>query len=38
MKKIFKKMLAKGYPSNWSEEVFVIKKFENSMLWTLKWS
>ena len=26
---------AKGYAPNWSEEVFVIKKVENTAPWTL---
>ena len=25
---------AKGYTSNWSEEVFVIKKIKNTVPWT----
>ena len=29
-----KKIFAKGYMSNWSEEVFVIKKIENTIPWT----
>ena len=27
-------ILAKGYTPNWSEEVFVIKKVNNNVLWT----
>ena len=27
-------VFAKRYTSNWSEEVFVIKKVENTVLWT----
>ena len=29
-----KNVFAKRYTSNWSEEVFVIKKVENTVLWT----
>ena len=29
-----KNIFAKGYTPNWSEEVFVIKKFKNYVLWT----
>ena len=29
-----KKIFAKGYTPNWSEEVFVIKKIKNTVLWT----
>ena len=29
-----KTVFAKGYTSNWSEEVFVIKKIKNTVLWT----
>ena len=29
-----KNVFAKGYTSNWSEEVFVIKKVKNALLWT----
>ena len=29
-----KKIFAKGYTPNWSEEVFVIKKVKNTVLWT----
>ena len=29
-----KNILAKGYTSNWSEEVFVIKKVKNTVPWT----
>ena len=28
------KKIAKGYTSNWSEEVFVIKKIANTVPWT----
>ena len=27
-------MFAKGYMPNWSEEIFVIKKFKNTVPWT----
>ena len=27
-------VFTKGYVPNWSEEVFVIKKFKNTVLWT----
>ena len=30
----YKNIFAKGYTLNWSEEVFGIKKFENSVPWT----
>ena len=30
----YKKKFAKGYVPNWSEEVFVIKKVKNTVLWT----
>ena len=30
----YKKIFAKGYVPNWSEEVFVIKKVKNTQLWT----
>ena len=30
----YKNIFAKGYPPNWSEEVFVIKKVKNRALWT----
>ena len=29
----YKNIFAKGYTSNWSEEVFVIKKFKNTVSW-----
>ena len=29
-----KNIFTKGYIPNWSEEVFVIKKVKNSVLWT----
>ena len=29
----YKNVFAKGYVSNWSEEVFVIKKAKNAMPW-----
>ena len=32
---IYKKVFAKGYIPNWSEEVFVIKKVESTLLWML---
>ena len=32
--KIKKKKFAKVYTSNWSEEVFVVKKVKNTFLWT----
>ena len=30
----FKNIFAKGYTANWWEEVFVIKKAKNTVLWT----
>ena len=30
----YKNVFAKGYTPNWSEEVFVIKKVKNTVLWT----
>ena len=30
----YKNIFAKGYTSNWSEELFVIKKVENAFPWT----
>ena len=30
----WKNTFAKGYVANWSEEVFVIKKVKNTVLWT----
>ena len=30
----YRNILAKGYVSNWSEEIFVIKKVKNTVLWT----
>ena len=30
----FKNIFAKGYTSNWSAEVFVIKKIKNTVPWT----
>ena len=30
----YKNIFAKGYMPNWSEEVFVIKKFKNTIPWT----
>ena len=30
----YKNILAKGYTSNWSEEVFIISKIENTVPWT----
>ena len=30
----YKNIFAKGYMHNWSEEVFVIKKVKNTVLWT----
>ena len=30
----YKNIFAKGYVPNWSEEVFVIKKVKNNVLWT----
>ena len=30
----YKKIFAKGYTPNWSEEVFVIKKVKNTFPWT----
>ena len=29
----YKNIFAKGYVSNWSEEVFIIKKVKNTVLW-----
>ena len=31
---IYKNIFAKGFISDWSEEVFVIKKFKNTVPWT----
>ena len=31
---IYKNIFAKGYTANWSEEVFVIKKVKDTVLWT----
>ena len=31
----YKNVLAKGYTSNWSEEILVIKKVKNTVPWTL---
>ena len=30
----YKNIFAKGYTSNWSEEIFVIKKIKNTAPWT----
>ena len=30
----YKNIFAKGYTPNWSEEVFVVSKFENTFTWT----
>ena len=30
----YQNIFAKGYTPNWSEEVFVIKKFKNTVPWT----
>ena len=30
----YKNIFAKGYTSNWSEEVFIIKKVKNTVPWT----
>ena len=30
----YKNIVAKGYTSNWSEEIFVIKKVKNTVPWT----
>ena len=30
----YKNIFAKGYTPNWSEEVFVINKVKNTVLWT----
>ena len=30
----YKNIFAKGYTPNWSEEVFVINKIKNTVLWT----
>ena len=30
----YEKVFAKGYTSNWYEEVFVIKKVKNTLSWT----
>ena len=32
----YKKIFAKRYAPNWSEEVFVIGKIENTVRWTVK--
>ena len=34
----YKKIFAEGYVSNWSEDVFVIKKVKNTVLWTYVFS
>ena len=31
----YKNIFAKGYTPNWSEEVFVVSKIENTVSWTL---
>ena len=33
----YKSIFAKGCVPNWSEEVFVIKKVKNTVLWTCYW-
>ena len=30
----FENVFAKGYTSNWSEEIFIIKKMKNTVPWT----
>ena len=30
----YKNIFAKGYIPNWSEDIFVIKKVQNTVLWT----
>ena len=30
----FKNVFAKGYTTNWSEEIFIIKKIKNTVPWT----
>ena len=30
----YKNIFAKGYTPNWSEEVFIINKIKNTVLWT----
>ena len=30
----YKNIFAKGYAPNWSEEVFVVSKIKNTVLWT----
>ena len=30
----YKNIFAQGYAPNWSEEIFVIKKIKNTVLWT----
>ena len=30
----YKNIFAKGYMPNWSEEIFIIKKFKNTVPWT----
>ena len=30
----YKNMFAKGYIPNWSEEIFVVKKVQNTVPWT----
>ena len=30
----YKNIFAKGYTPNWSEEVFVVSKFESTFTWT----
>ena len=31
----YKNIFAKGYPPNWSEEVFVVSGIKNTVPWTL---
>ena len=33
-----KNIFAKGYIPNWSEEIFLIKKFKNTVSWTYVFS
>ena len=30
----YKNVFAKGHMTNWSEEIFIIKKFKNTVPWT----
>ena len=30
----YKNIFAKGYTPNWSEEIFIVEKIKNTILWT----